>query len=226
MFAALKKIVCEQNRRLPAEGLVILTEGNVSQLTPDRKYMAIKPSGVEYPELTPAKIVIVDMTGRVVEGQLRPSTDTLTHLEIYRRFRRVTGVAHTHSAFATTFAQMAKPIPCYGTTHADAFFGHVPVTRSLRAKEIQLAYEVSTGRVIAEILELRYTPAVLVAKHGPFAFGVSAKEAVDQACILEKVAMMAILGRPNAPVSAALLKKHWERKHGAGSYYGQSRREA
>lgn len=223
MLERLKKIVCEQNLRLPREGLVILTEGNVSQISPDRKFMLIKPSGVEYPSLTPAMIVVVDMAGNVVDGKLRPSTDTATHLELYRQFSHIGGIAHTHSTMATTFAQRRAPIPCYGTTHADAFYGHVPVTRLMKPREIREAYEANTGRVIAETMQLHRSPCVLVAGHGPFAFGRDAAEAVDYACILEKVATMALLAKPKAPITKVLLDKHFLRKHGPGSYYGQVR---
>ena len=222
MFDQLKTIVCEQNKRLPKDGLVILSEGNVSQITEDRKYFVIKPSGIEYDELTPKNMVVVDMEGRIVEGNLRPSTDTPTHLEIYRRFPEIGGITHTHSPYATMFAQMKKPIPCYGTTHADAFYGDVPVTRDLAHEEIFTHYELYTGKAIAEILDPSKHRCVLVASHGPFAFGKDAKEAVHNACILEKVAMMAILATPNTPVSASLIKKHYERKWGQNKYYGQN----
>lgn len=218
----LKKIVCEQNQRLPGHGLVILTEGNVSQITPDRKHIVIKPSGVEYRELAPHKMVVVDMQGNVVEGDLRPSVDTPTVIEIYRRHPEISGIAHTHSSFATIFAQMHKPIPCYGTTHADAFYGDVPVTRPLTDEEIKEDLEIHTAKVISEILQARKARCILVASHGPFVFGSSAKDAVDHAAIVEQVAMMAILGEYKNPISEALLKKHHMRKHGDERYYGQS----
>lgn len=220
-FEELKKNVCEQNKRLPKSGLVILSEGNVSQITEDRRYFAIKPSGVEYDDLTPEKMVIVDREGNTVESDLRPSTDTPTHLEIYRRFPEIGGITHTHSPFATMYAQMKKPIPCYGTTHADAFCGDIPVTRELTREEIFTHYELHTGKAIAEILDPLKNRCVLVASHGPFAFGKDAKEAVHHACILEKVAMMAILATPESPISDALIQKHHERKWGQNKYYGQ-----
>lgn len=217
----LKKIVCEQNRRLPKSGLVILSEGNVSQITEDRTCFVIKPSGIGYNDLTPDKMVVVDMGGNVREGHLHPSTDTPTHLEIYRRFPEVGGITHTHSPFATMFAQLKKPIPCFGTTHADAFCGEIPVTRELTHEEIFTHYEYNTGKAIAEIFDPSKNRCILVASHGPFAFGKDAKEAVNHACILEKVAMMAILATPESPISEALLRKHHERKWGKNKYYGQ-----
>ena len=220
----LKKEVCEQNCRLAKEHLVIITEGNVSQITPDRKHFVIKPSGVEYSDLTPEKMVIVDLLGNVVGGGMRPSSDTPTHAEIYRHFPEIKGIAHTHSPFATIFAQMKKSIPCYGTTHADAFLGDVPVTRSLVEDEIFVDFELNTGKVINEKLNPAEHRAILVAGHGPFTFGESAKSAVDHATILEKVAMMALLGTYDKPLQDSLLKsRHFHRKHGKGGhkYYGQ-----
>lgn len=222
MLEDIKKIVCEENLRLAKEGLVILSEGNVSQISPDRKHFVIKPSGVEYKDLTPEKMVVVDMTGQVIEGNLRPSSDTLTHLEVYRKMPKVSGIAHTHSPFATIFAQMKKPIPCYGTTHADAFFEEVPVTRLLTEEEIFEDYEGNTGKSICEVVDPENARCILVAHHGPFTFGESAKQAVDHAAILEKVAMMASMGNYSGPVQHALLKyKHFYRKHGKDKYYGQ-----
>ncbi len=220
----LKKIVCEQNLRLLEEGLVILTEGNVSQISPDRKFFVIKPSGVAYEKMTPEKMVVVDLLGQAIEGEGNPSTDTATHAVIYREFPEIGGIAHTHSPFATIFSQMKKPIPCYGTTHADAFFDEVPVTRSLIEDEILSGFEENTGKVIAEKLDPKIHRAILVAGHGPFAFGENAKKSVDHAQILEKVAMMALLGKYDAPLQDALLKyRHFHRKHGKGEhkYYGQ-----
>lgn len=224
LFDEVRERVCRQNKRLYELGLVILTEGNVSERISG--YAVIKPSGVPYEELVPEKVVVVDMLdGRVVEGKLKPSTDTPTHLEIYRRFPWICGIAHTHSLHATVFAQMGKPIPCYGTTHADAFCGLVPVTRLLSVDEISADYERNTGKVIAEALaEALYEGmnAVLVNRHGPFTFGSSAKEAVDNALILEKVATLALLSAPSSTVLPdPLIKKHYFRKHGTGKYYGQ-----
>ena len=221
-LSEIKEAVCRQNRRLIEHQLVILTEGNVSEIADDRGLVVIKPSGVDYDDLTPDTMVVVDTKGRVVEGHLKPSSDTPTHLEIYRRFPEVRGIAHTHSPFATMLAQMVRPIPCYGTTHADAFYGDVPVTRPLSDAEVDTDYELNIGRTIAEVLDPRLGPAVLVANHGPFAFGRSAREAVDHVHILEKVAMMAALGRYQDPIPKALLTKHFFRKHGPRRYYGQS----
>lgn len=223
-FTELKKEVCWQNLRLFEHRLVILTEGNVSQLSADRKYFGIKPSGVPYDELTPSKIIILDLSGRVVEGRGKPSTDAPTHAEIYRQKKGVAGIAHTHSPFATIFSQMSKTIPCYGTTHADAFSGEVPVTRLLTEEEILDDFEMNTGKIICEIIDESKHKAVLVSGHGPFAFGTYAKEAVDNALILEKVAMMAHLGTYEKPLQDSLLKHyHFNRKHGEGKhrYYGQ-----
>lgn len=217
----LKILVCEQNRRLPEAGLVILTEGNVSQISSDRKFVVIKPSGVEYHELTPEKMVVVDMEGNIVEGHLRPSVDTATHLHIYREHPEIGGITHTHSSFATIFAQTKKPIPCYGTTHADLFFGDVPVTRPLTDEEIQSDLEIHTGRIISEVLDQQNSRCVLVASHGPFVFGDNAKQSVDHAAIVEQIAMMAILGQYQSPIQKALLEKHFLRKHGKDRYYGQ-----
>lgn len=220
MLSTLKKEVCEQNRRLRELNLVILTEGNVSAISPDRKFVAIKPSGVEYDDLTPKKIVVVDMRGQVTEGSWKPSTDTPTHLEIYRRFPEIGGIAHTHSTHATIFAQMREPIPCYGTTHAD-LCGDIPVTRELSRNEIAKEYEKNTGTVICETLSGGFCPCVLVASHGPFTFGTTPKEAVDHALILEKIATMALLGTYKKPIKKTLFDKHHQRKHGKNHYYGQ-----
>lgn len=222
MLQSIKKRVAEENRRLTEYKLVILTEGNVSEISPDRRFLVIKPSGVNYENLTPAKTVVVDMNGKVVKGKLRPSTDMPTHLEIYRNFPEIGGIAHTHSPYATIFAQMMKPIPCYGTTHAD-LCGEIPVARHLTDEEIQNDYEKNTGKAICEVLRKNYVPCVLVPGHGPFTFGKNAKEAVEHAQILEKVAMMAILGTHKGPLKESLFKKHHERKHGKDSYYGQKK---
>ncbi|OHA19299.1 MAG: hypothetical protein A2836_01890 [Candidatus Taylorbacteria bacterium RIFCSPHIGHO2_01_FULL_45_63] len=223
-FTELKKEVCRQNLRLFEQKLVILTEGNVSQVSADRKYFAIKPSGVLYEELTPSKIIVLDLSGRIVEGKGKPSTDAPTHAEMYLEKKEISGIAHTHSPFATIFSQMKKSIPCYGTTHADAFSGEVPVTRLLTEEEIFDDFETNTGKVICEVIDPTKHRAVLVSGHGPFAFGTSAKDAVDHALILEKVAMMALMGEYEGPLQDSLLKHyHFNRKHGKGKhkYYGQ-----
>jgi len=220
-FNEIKEIVCRQNKRLKEENLVLLTWGNVSQITEDRKYMAIKPSGVPYDKLSPADISVVDMKGNVVEGSLKPSVDTPIHLEIYKNFPNVFGICHTHSPYATIFAQAQKVIPCYGTTHADNFNGPIPVTRNLTNPEIEIDYEKNLAQTIAEIFNSEI-PAVLAAGHGPFTFGSSAEQSVDNMYVLEEVAMMALFNEPANPLNENLLKKHYYRKHGFGKYYGQS----
>lgn len=217
----LKKIVCQQNKRLQEHGLVILTEGNVSQITQDRKYIVIKPSGVPYGDLQPEHMVVLDMQGKVVEGSLKPSVDTPVHLEIYKNAPQVFGISHSHSPYATMFSQAKKAIPCFGTTHADAFAGPIPVTRDLTPLELELGYEGNLAKTIAEVFRSDI-PAVLAAGHGPFSFGSSAVKAVDHMQILEKVAMMALLKEPTGPLNGSLFKKHSERKHGINKYYGQN----
>ena len=220
----------EANRRLPATGLVDLTFGNVSVYDPDKAVLAIKPSGVEYDALTPASMVIVDLEGTVVEGELRPSSDTPTHRCLLRAFadRGVRSIVHTHSRCAVAFAQAGVDLPCLGTTHCDYFYGSVPVTRAMTAEEIANDYEWNTGRVVLE----RFTkinptevPAVLVRNHGPFAWGPCGAKAVETAQALEIVADMALktlAANPAAnPAPNELLRKHFFRKHGKDAYYGQ-----
>ncbi len=226
---SLREEVCQANQNLPRYGLVTLTWGNVSGLDREQGLMVIKPSGVEYDRLTPADLVILDLKGRVVEGRLRPSSDAPTHLELYRQFPTIGGVVHTHSRHATIFAQAARPIPCFGTTHADHFHGEVPVTRPLRKPEIEGDYELATGQVIVERfarLNPEHIPAVLVAHHGPFTWGRTASEAVVNSVALEEVARMALgtlaLAPQAAPLSPHLLDRHFLRKHGPGAYYGQA----
>lgn len=231
---ALREEVCRANQRLVAEGLVTLTWGNVSGFDADSGLVAIKPSGVGYGDLTPASIVLVDLEGQVVEGKLRPSSDTPTHVLLYQTFRGrgsgVAGVTHTHSPKATAFAQARRAIQCLGTTHADHFHGPVPVTRPLTADEVEQAYEANTGRVIVETFADRdpaAMPGVLVAGHAPFAWGTSANHSVDNAVALEAVAAMnldtaLLLGRNQPPqLEAYVLEKHHRRKHGPDAYYGQ-----
>lgn len=231
---ALREEVCRANQRLVAEGLVTLTWGNVSGFDADSGLVAIKPSGVGYDDLTPASIVLVDLEGQVVEGKLRPSSDTPTHVLLYQTFRGrgsdVAGVTHTHSPKATAFAQARRAIQCLGTTHADHFHGPVPVTRPLTADEVEQAYEANTGRVIVETFADRdpaAMPGVLVAGHAPFAWGTSANQSVDNAVALEAVAAMnldtALLLGGNQPpqLEAYVLEKHHRRKHGPDAYYGQ-----
>lgn len=227
----LKKQVWRANMDLVQAGLVVLTWGNASGVDRSAGVMAIKPSGVAYERMSPADIVILDLeTGGVVDGKLRPSSDAPTHLMIYRAFAPVGGIVHTHSSYATSWAQAHREIPCLGTTHADAFYGAVPLTRGLTAEEVDDDYEANTGKVIVERFAAKdidpvSTPAALVPGHGPFAWGQSTQEAVWHAVALEETARMAwqtIALRPGtAPLSDYLLEKHFHRKHGPGAYYGQ-----
>lgn len=225
----LKQQVCEANLDLVRHGLVTLTWGNVSGLSDDREVFVIKPSGVSYDQMRPEQMVIVSTaTGEVVESQLKPSSDTATHRLLYQSFAGVGGVTHTHSPRATSFAQAKREIPCYGTTHADHFYGPVPVTRPLSQQEIDDGYELNTGHVIVERFQQLNpvaVPGVLVASHAPFAWGASAAASVTNAVALEAVAGMALdtlALDPNAPpVDQYLLDKHYFRKHGAAAYYGQ-----
>ena len=230
-YDALKEAVCRANLELVASGLVVLTWGNVSGADRDAGVMAIKPSGVAYDAMRAADMVVVSLeTGEVVEGRLRPSSDTPTHLHLYRTFAAVGGIVHTHSGSAVSWAQAERDLPCFGTTHADHFYGPVPVTRRMRAEEIREAYEHHTGVVIAECLATRgldpaEMPAVLVAGHGPFTWGPTPRKAVENAVALEATARMALDTLRLAPdavgIDQALLDKHFLRKHGAGAYYGQ-----
>jgi L-ribulose-5-phosphate 4-epimerase len=228
MLEELKGEVCRANRSLVEHGLVQLTFGNVSGIDPGRRYVVIKPSGVPYADLRPEQMPVVDLSGTVVEGELRPSTDTPTHLALYRQFERIGGIAHAHSLHATMFAQARREIPCLGTTHADHFHGPVPVTRPLTDAEVEQGYEVNTARVIVERfadLDPLAVPAVLVAGHGPFSWGRDVPRAVETAVALELVAAMAIgtyVIDANAPeLERFVLAKHHERKHGLDAYYGQ-----
>lgn len=227
----LKEAVFEANQMLPKYGLVTFTWGNVSGIDRERGLMVIKPSGVEYGAMTAEDMVVVDLDGKAVEGGLRPSSDTPTHLELYRAFPEIGGVVHTHSRWATIFAQAGKGIPALGTTHADDFYGEIPCTRAMTPEEIRGQYEKETGRVIVETfrnIPYRDVPAVLVRSHGPFAWGSTPGDAVHHAAVLEEVAMMAwhalaLGGGRLAPIPQALLDRHYLRKHGAGAYYGQSK---
>ena len=234
MLEQLKKEVYLANQRLVASGLVVLTWGNASGFDSESGLMVIKPSGVDYGCMTADDMVVVDLNGNVVEGRLRPSSDTPTHLELYRSFEGVGGVVHTHSAEATAWAQACREIPCYGTTHADTFRGPVPVTRVLSESEVASAYELNTGLVIVERfrgLEPLATPGVLVAGHAPFTWGKSAADAVDHAIALEAVAKMARLteeigsAASVAELPAYVADKHYQRKHGRNAYYGQGKKE-
>lgn len=230
MLESLKKEAFEANQRLVADDLVILTWGNASVISEDRRYIAIKPSGVDYDTMRPEQMVIVDMDGRIVEGELRPSSDLPTHLELYHQFPEVRSIVHTHSLYATALAQAELDLPCLGTTHADHFYGSVPCTRHLTADEIQAGYEQNTGKVIAEIFQERRldplaTPGVLVCKHGPFTWGSDWEKAVENALVLEQTAHMAVVTREFdpavRPAPGYLMDKHYFRKHGANAYYGQ-----
>ncbi len=230
MLSALKEHVCAANLALVREGLVIQTFGNVSGIDRERDLVVIKPSGVPYDGMAPRHMVVVSLkTGKVVEGRLRPSSDTPTHLVLYRAFPNIGGVVHTHSLYATAWAQARREIPAFGTTHADYFRGPVPCTRLMRPAEIRKEYEANTGRVIVERfrgLEALDCPGVLVAHHGPFTWGVDAADAVHHAVILEFLARLAsATGRiaPRArPMPGVLHHKHFSRKHGPGAYYGQA----
>lgn len=228
MLEELKKIVYEANMELPKRGLVTYTWGNVSGIDRDAGLFVIKPSGVEYDALTPEDMVVVDLQGQIVEGNYRPSSDTATHLELYLAFPEVGGIVHTHSAWATSWAQAARDIPCYGTTHADYFYGTIPCARNLTKEEIEEAYERHTGTVIIEAFRDRnpmHTPGVLCANHGPFTWGKDAREAVHNAVVLEEVAKMAAraerLRTDIAEAPKEIQDKHFFRKHGANAYYGQ-----
>lgn len=230
MLESLKQEVYEANMLLPKYGLVTFTWGNVSGVDRERGVFVIKPSGVEYDRLTPEDMVVVDFEGNKVEGKYNPSSDTATHAVLYQRFPKIGGIVHTHSSWATSWAQAGREIPCYGTTHADYLYGAVPCVRNLTRKEIEEAYEKNTGVLIAEEFRTRdldytATPAVLCKNHGPFAWGKDAAEAVHNAVVLEEVAKMAArcewLNPQNEPAPQALQDKHYFRKHGANAYYGQ-----
>jgi L-ribulose-5-phosphate 4-epimerase len=231
--AELRERTLEANREIVRAGLVVLTFGNASAADRDAGVMAIKPSGVRYEELTPESIVVVDLeSGEAIDSRYRPSSDTPTHLVLYRAFEQVGGIVHTHSTYATSWAQAGRAIPCLGTTHADHFHGPVPVTRGLTGEEIGGEYEARTGDAIVETIESLgldplEMPAALVAGHGPFAWGRDAAEAVENAVALEAVAASALgteLLLPGVgPIGDDLLRRHFLRKHGPGAYYGQGR---
>lgn len=228
MLEKLKQEVLEANLALPKHGLVTFTWGNVSGIDRESGVMVIKPSGVEYEDLKADDLVCVDVaSGKVVEGHLRPSSDTNTHLALYRAFKDIGGVVHTHSRFATIFAQAARSIPALGTTHADYFYGDIPCARALTKEEINGEYEFETGNVIIETfkdIDPLAMPGTLVSNHGPFTWGKDANEAVYHAVVLEEVAFMAyntLSLNPDAALDKALLDKHYLRKHGKNAYYGQ-----
>jgi L-ribulose-5-phosphate 4-epimerase len=228
LLKTLREEVLEANLELVRRGLVLYTFGNVSGIDRRQGLVAIKPSGVPYEELTPAQIVISDLEAKIVDGNLRPSSDLPTHVELYKSFPNIGGVAHTHSEFATSWAQAQKPIPCFGTTHADYFHGSVPVTKRLTASEIGGDYELETGKAICRTfaaLDPDSIPAVLVAGHAPFCWGSSASSAAHHAVILEYVARMAyhtlLINAESQPLAGELHDKHFLRKHGSNAYYGQ-----
>lgn len=230
MLEQLKQEVYEANMALPAHGLVTFTWGNVSGIDRESGLFVIKPSGVEYEKLTPEDMVVVDLAGHRVEGRYNPSSDTATHLEIYKAFPEVGGIVHTHSTYATSWAQAGRSIPCYGTTHADYMYGEIPCLRCLTREEIESAYEENTGHLIVNEFarmgkDPMAVPAALCKNHGPFAWGRDAKEAVHNAVVLEEVAKMAYMAEtinPRIqPAPQELQDKHYYRKHGANAYYGQ-----
>ena len=225
----LKQQVFEANMDLPRHGLVTFTWGNVSAIDRERGIVIIKPSGVAYEVMKVDDMVVVDLQGKVGAGQLRPSSDTATHLELYRRYPEPGGIVHTHSTHATAWAQAGLSIPAMGTTHADYFFGNIPCTRGLTKQEVEGEYELNTGKVIVETLgdcNPLHTPGVVVYQHGPFAWGKDAADAVHNAVVLEEVARMAWIARginPGLkPIDDFLMNKHFMRKHGPNAYYGQN----
>jgi L-ribulose-5-phosphate 4-epimerase len=230
MLEKLKKDVLEANLQLPKHGLVTFTWGNVSGIDRDQGLVVIKPSGVPYEELTLEDMVVVDLEGNIIEGTKRPSSDTPTHLALYRSFQYVGGIVHTHSPWATAWAQAGRSIPALGTTHADYYYGEIPCTRTLTKDEITRAYELETGNVIIETFETGgidplAMPGVLVSNHAPFCWGKDANQAVHNAVVLEEVAKMALhtfqLNSQIEPIDQFLLDKHYLRKHGVNAYYGQ-----
>lgn len=230
MLEELKESVCKANLELVEKGVVIYTWGNVSGISEDREYMVIKPSGIDYDGMRPDDMVVINIkTGKTVEGKWKPSSDTATHIELYRAFPKMKGIVHTHSVNAVAFAQAGINIPALGTTHADYFYGSIPCTRELSQYEVMGAYEINTGKVIIETIDcISYDPmaipGIVVKNHGPFAWGNSPENAVYNAVVLEKVAEIAIktlMLNPNAEMKQYILDKHYMRKHGPNAYYGQ-----
>ena len=230
MLEELKQLVCKANLELPKYGLVTFTWGNVSGIDREKGLVVIKPSGVEYDEMKPEHMVVVDLDGKVVEGNLRPSSDTDTHVVLYRVFPALGGIVHTHSRWAVSFAQAGRDIPAMGTTQGDYFYGDIPCTRRMTPEEIGGSYELETGNVIVdEILNIRkinpdHTPAVLVKNHGPFSWGTSPDNAVYNAKVMEQCAKMAFVSfsvNPNTTMNPLLVEKHYMRKHGPNAHYGQ-----
>ena len=232
MLEQLKKEVLEANLLLPKYNLVTFTWGNVSGIDREKGLIVIKPSGVEYDVMTAEDMVVVDLDGNVVEGKLNPSSDTATHIELYKAFPEIGGVIHTHSPWATSWAQAGRGIPAYGTTHADYFYGEIPCTRQLTVEEVESAYEKETGTVIIEAFRERNisptaVPGVIVYKHGPFSWGKNPNQAVHNAVVMETVANMAYhaeqINPQGTPIEQYLLDKHYMRKHGPNAYYGQKK---
>jgi len=230
MLEELKEAVWKANLELPLKGLVTYTWGNVSGIDRGKGLVVIKPSGVSYEELQVNQMVVVDLAGNKVEGDLNPSSDTDTHLALYRAFAEIGGIVHTHSSWATVWAQSGMSIPAFGTTHADYFFGDIPCTRKMTAEEIREDYEGQTGNVIVETFSGKnplHVPGVLVNNHGPFSWGKDPKEAVHNAVVIEEVAKMAYhtlaLNPVTKAIDKALLEKHFLRKHGSDAYYGQKK---
>ena len=230
MLEELKEKVCKANLDLVRHGVVLFTWGNVSAIDKETGYVIIKPSGVDYAVMKPQHMVVVNIDGKVIEGELNPSTDLPTHLELYKAYTGIGGVVHTHSSAATSWAQAGRGIPCYGTTHADYFYGEIPCTRDLTADEVNTEYEKNTGVVIVETMADRDAlamPGALVKNHGVFAWGTDADNAVHNAVIIEYVAKMAAeterLNPEAAPAPQYLLDKHYLRKHGKNAYYGQKK---
>ncbi|MCD7754081.1 MAG: L-ribulose-5-phosphate 4-epimerase [Clostridiales bacterium] len=232
MLEELKQKVYEANMELPRRGLVTYTWGNVSGIDRERGLFVIKPSGVEYDALRPEDLVVMDLEGNQVEGELNPSSDTKTHLVLYNEFPQIGGIVHTHSPYAVGWAQAGEDIPCYGTTHADYFYGPIPCARHLTREELDEDYERNTGKIIVEEFRARgidpvAVPAVICHSHGPFTWGKDAAQAVYHAVVLEEVAKMAIFTRQVAPNAAPALQriqdKHYLRKHGPNAYYGQKK---
>ena len=233
MLEALKRKVYEANMELPRRNLVTYTWGNVSGIDRERGLFVIKPSGVEYDELRPEDLVVMDLDGNKVEGDMNPSSDTRTHLVLYREFPQIGGIVHTHSPYAVAWAQAGRDIPCYGTTHADYFYGSVPCARNLTPEEIEADYETNTGRIIVETfrsrgIDPRYVPAVVCRNHGPFTWGCDPAQAVYHSVVLEEVAKMSmfteIINPQASPAPDCIRNKHFLRKHVPNAYYGQAKK--
>jgi L-ribulose-5-phosphate 4-epimerase len=229
MLEELKEKVFKANLDLVKHGLVIFTWGNASAIDRDKSLVVIKPSGVDYDVMKASDMVVVDLDGNVVEGNLKPSSDTPTHLELYKKFEGIGGVVHTHSTYATAWAQTGMNLPILGTTHADYFYGDIPCSRSMSEREVTVDYEKETGTVIIETFANRnpiHVPGIIVKNHGPFTWGKDVNEAVHNSVVLEQIAKMDFISlqiNPNADMNNHLVEKHFNRKHGANAYYGQSK---